>query len=123
MEERESEQQPGFIETSAERPRFASSFICEKIEPCGAEFDGDAAASGGAGAPLRFMWRGREVRVKAVLSSKKTLRPCRNGSGERYVGKHVYRVETDEGEIMMIYRERSGKRKDRWTLYTIEKSR
>ena len=110
-------------EPLADRPRFAATFVCEKIEPCGAEFDGAAAASGAVPVPLRFMWRGREVRVLAVLSSKKTLRPCRNGSGERYVGKHVYRVETEDRAIMTLYRERTGKRKDRWTLYTIEKSR
>lgn len=105
------------------RPVFSSLFVCEPIEPRGQEFDGVAAAQGAPGAPIRFMWRGKEVRTKSVLSSKKTLRPCRNGSRDRYVGKHIYRIETEDGDIMTLYRERTGKRKDAWTLYTIERGR
>ena len=77
-------------------------------------------AAGSPGVPSAFVWRGKEIRVKAVLSSSKTTRPCRNGSGERYIDKHLYRVETEDGWIMNLYRRRSGSKRDTWTLYTIQ---
>ncbi len=77
-------------------------------------------AAGSPGVPSSFLWRGEEIRVKAVLSSAKTTRPCRNGSGERYINKHIYRVETEDGRIMSMYRRRSGSKRDAWTLYTIQ---
>lgn len=104
----------------APAPFLPEQFISETIEPCGCVFDAEAMAAGSPGVPSAFVWRGKEIRVKAVLSSSKTTRPCRNGSGERYVGKHIYRAETEDGWIMNLYRRRSGSKRDTWTLYTIQ---
>lgn len=94
-------------------------FVSERIEPCSADFDAAAMASGCPGVPLRFRWRGKEICVRSVLSSEKTIRPCRNGSSDRYIDKHIYRVETEDGRVMTLYRRRTGKRRDVWTLFTI----
>lgn len=104
----------------APAPFLPEQFISETIEPCGCVFDAEAMAAGRPGVPSAFVWRGKEIRVKAVLSSSKTTRPCRNGSGERYIDKHLYRVETEDGWIMNLYRRRSGSKRDTWTLYTIQ---
>lgn len=99
---------------------FRERFVCETITPCGTAFDSGAMSQGAPGVPLRFLWRGGEVRVRGVLSTSKTLRACRNGSTDRYIDKHMYRVETDDGRVMTLYRRRTGKGRDKWTLYTIQ---
>jgi phosphoribosylglycinamide formyltransferase-1 len=78
-------------------------------------------AAGTPGVPTAFSWRGKEYRVRAVLGERKTFRGCRNGSDERYVDKHLFRVETESGEVMSLYRARTGSRGDQWILYTIER--
>ena len=78
-------------------------------------------ASGEPGVPMAFSWRGADYRVARVLDSWKNLRGCRNGSGEQYINKHFFRVETEAGEIMTLYRTRTGSKRDEWILYTMQK--
>jgi phosphoribosylglycinamide formyltransferase-1 len=83
-------------------------------------------AAGSPGVPALFTWRGNEYRVLRVLGTRKTLRDCHHSAGipaaarERYVNKHYVTVETASGEIMTLYRTRSGSKKDSWTLYTVK---
>ncbi len=77
-------------------------------------------SSGEPGVPLAFSWRSREYRVVRVVDSWKSLRDCRHGSGEKYIDKHFFKVDTENGETMTLYRARSGSKADQWILYTIE---
>ena len=79
---------------------------------------------GEPGLPGRFVWREREYAVAGVLEKWKETGPCRNGSGERYLRKHWFRIRTATGEEMKIYfdrrpRSRRGA-KARWWLYTVQ---
>lgn len=98
---------------------FAERFVCEPVDVPAASFDASVMAGGLPGVPSAFVWRGREYRVRSVLSCRRTLRRCRNGSGERYVGRHEFRVETECGMELTMYRLRSGSRRDKWTLLSI----
>lgn len=98
-------------------------FISEHITPLGSSFDSSSMARGEPGLPGVFIWRGKEYRVKTMIEAKKTLRSCRNGSGEQYINKHYYAFETESGEVMTVYRKRSGSKKDSWVLLTIERNK
>jgi phosphoribosylglycinamide formyltransferase-1 len=82
-------------------------------------FDASAMAAGAPGVPRAFAWRGKTYRVSAILETRKSLRGCHSGSGEQYINKHYYTVATESGEIMTLYRTRSGSKKDGWVLYTL----
>lgn len=105
-------------------PKMSSSsnerLISEQVIPVAGSFNVEAMASGSPGFPMAFSWRGKEYRVIALLESWKNLRPCRSGSDEQYVNKHFFKIETASGEIMTLYRTRSGSKKDAWTLFTIK---
>jgi len=94
--------------------------ISEPVSPEAGSFDSASMAKGMPGVPLAFSWRGTTYHVAKILETRKSLRPCHSGSGEQYVNKHFFKVETETGEIMTLYRTRSGSKKDSWTLYTIE---
>ena len=96
--------------------------ISEEVSPVAGSFNASAMAAGEPGVPMAFIWRGREYRVKNIGESHKTLRPCHSGSGEKYVGKHYYTVETETGETMTLYRARTGSKGDGWILYTIRRN-
>lgn len=77
---------------------------------------------GEPGLPARFVWRGTEYGVAQVLEKWKATGPCRHGSGEQYVRRHWFRVETTDGTQMEIYfdrQPRSRQKKQRWWLATI----
>jgi phosphoribosylglycinamide formyltransferase-1 len=98
----------------------AEKLISEAVTPVAGSFNSAAMASGEPGVPMAFSWRGADYRVARVLDSWKNLRGCRNGSGEQYINKHFFRVETETGEIMTLYRTRTGSKRDSWILYTIK---
>ena len=102
-----------------------TSFISEPIEPVDASFDAAGMARGEPGLPRMFRWRDKEFLVAEVLEQWKDHGDCRNGSGERYVRKHGYRVRTTEGAIFRLYFQRSvGRGKirgtQRWWIHSIE---
>lgn len=99
----------------------AEKLISEAVTPVALSFNAAAMASGEPGVPMAFSWRGTDYRVARVLDSWKNLRGCRNGSGEQYINKHFFRVETETGEIMTLYRTRTGSKRDEWILYTMQK--
>jgi uncharacterized protein DUF6504 len=102
-----------------------ASFVSEPLTPLGESFDTALMAQGEPGLPHLFLWRGQEWRVAAILEKWKEHGDCRHGSGERYVRKHVYRVQTAEGPVLRIYfqrtlgKSRSGSR-SRWWVYSVE---
>lgn len=97
-------------------------FISEAIKPVASSADLAAMAAGGPGLPREFRWRDQTLEITSVLRTWKETGSCRHGSGERYVRKHWYEVETGEGQIARIYFERQsrGDRFKRWWLYSLE---
>ena len=97
--------------------------VSEAITPTPGLFDPRTMAAGQPGVPLEFAWRDRSVRVARLVRTWKSTGPCRHGSGERYVRRHWYEVETERGERMKLYFERQprpgGKAKRRWWLYSV----
>lgn len=96
-------------------------FVGEAIQPDPATFDVSRMAAGEPGMPWVFRWRQQTVRVTGVVRTWRETGPCRHGSGEAYVRKHWYEVQTDGGQIMTLYCDRSGRRGDskrRWWLFS-----
>jgi hypothetical protein len=98
-------------------------FISEPITPVAATCDPARMATGEPGLPGEFLWRGRTIRIVAVLRTWRQTGPCRHGSGEKYVRKHWFEVLTTSGEPAKIYferQQRSGRKSPRWWLFSIQ---
>lgn len=101
---------------------MAERFVDEPLEPAAETADTALMAGGGPGLPRKFLWRGRTVEVAALLRIWSETGSCRHGSGERYVRKHWFEVETTDGATMKIYFERQprrGRKEPRWWLFTV----
>jgi phosphoribosylglycinamide formyltransferase-1 len=97
-------------------------FVCEPIEPVKTSFDTASMSAGEPGLPARFIWRGQEHQVAAVLDKWKTTGSCRHGSGEQYVRRHWFRVVTTDGTQLEIYfdrRSRSRQKNQRWWVAAV----
>jgi phosphoribosylglycinamide formyltransferase-1 len=104
---------------------MAEEFISEPITPVAGTFDPGGMTRGEPGLPQRFVWRNTEYTLAAVLEAWKEDGSCRHGSGERYLRKHWFRIQTEQGPRMRIYFERQarskGQSKTRWWLDTIDR--
>ena len=97
-------------------------FVGEALVPVGMTFDAAAMASGAPGVPAEFEWRHERLAVARVLATWRETGPCWNGSGERYVRKHWFSIETASGKTARIYfdrQARSSRRAPRWWLYSL----
>jgi phosphoribosylglycinamide formyltransferase-1 len=106
---------------SQTRGSTQETFVGGAITPEDASFSTSAMATGGPGLPKVFSWEGRRYRVLDVLEQWKETGDCRHGSGERYVRKHWFRVQTNQGLEMKIYFERQKRSSggSRWRLYSV----
>ena len=104
---------------SSDPGELTEKLISEPVTPVAGSFNAAAMATGSPGVPMAFVWRGREYRVARIMAERKTLRGCRNGSGEKYIDKHIFTVKAESGETMTLYRARTGSKDDSWVLYTI----
>ncbi len=98
-------------------------FISEAIIPVTSGSDTARMAAGGPGLPREFRWRDRTIEVAAVLGEWRETGPCHHGSGERYVRKHWFEIQTTSREVMQIYFERQargGRRSPRWWLFSVD---
>ena len=98
-------------------------FVSENIRPATLPVEPGAMANGDPGLPEAFKWRDVTLDVGRVLNRWKETGPCSHGSGEQYVQKHWFELETTGGRVAKIYFERQGRPpqlKKRWWLYTIE---
>lgn len=98
-------------------------FVGKALKPVAGTFDAARMAAGGPGLPEAFMRGNSCVRIARVLNAWRETVPCRNGSGERYVGKHWFDVQTEDGETMRLYFERRARGRalsDRWWLFSVE---
>ena len=101
----------------------ASRFISEPITPVSGTADTAAMARGEPGLPEQFTWRGKPLVVTRQLRTWKDTGPCRHGSGESYVRKHWFEVETGDGSTARLYFERQQRgrnRMQRWWLHSME---
>jgi hypothetical protein len=100
------------------------AFVSEPIKPLEASFDTGGMARGEPGLPHKFRWRKKDFTVAQVLTQGKSHGDCQYGSGERYVRRHSYRVQTTDGTVMNLYFQRSfGKSKRpaaRWWIQSVE---
>ena len=97
-------------------------FVSEVIRPVGAAWDTSRMALGEPGLPREFMWRGRTLKIAAVLRTWRETGKCRHGSGELYVRKHWFEVAAAGNATMKIYFDRhprGGRKNDRWWLFSI----
>jgi hypothetical protein len=96
-------------------------FVGQGITPEDASFSTSAMAMGKPGLPHKFSWNGKSYSILEVLEEWKEAGDCRQGSGERYVRKHWFRVRTSDDLEMKIYFERQGRSSggSRWRLYSI----
>ena len=104
---------------SSDSGGLTEKLISEPVTPVAGSFNAAAMATGSPGVPMAFVWRGKEYRIARIMAERKTLRGCRNGSGEKYIDKHIYTVKAESGETMTLYRARTGAKGDSWVLYTI----
>ena len=101
--------------------------ISEPLVPVTVTSDTSRMAMGEPGLPAEFLWKGKTIRIAAVLRTWKDTGPCTHGSGERYVRKHWYEVVTDGNVRMKIYFDRHSRRhakrhEPRWWLFSIEET-
>jgi hypothetical protein len=105
-------------ETSGDR------FVGELIRPVPGTFDAAMMARGSPGLPRKFVWRQHEYEVAELLQTRRSLGPCRHGSGEQYVRRHWFTVRTTNGATMTLYCDRQARRgqsaKARWWLFTTD---
>jgi len=96
------------------------TFVGEAIKPEDQSFSALSMATGKPGLPSFFSWKGGRFAVQAVLEEWKETGDCRNGSGERYVRKHWFRITTTDGQEMKIYFERQPRSSggSRWRLFS-----
>jgi phosphoribosylglycinamide formyltransferase-1 len=95
--------------------------VGEAITPEEGSFTVAAMVTGAPGLPRVFSWRGKRHVVSEVLEQWKEAGDCRQGSGERYVRKHWFRLKTTEGLELRIYFERQRRTSggSRWRLYSM----
>jgi hypothetical protein len=100
-------------------------FISEQLTPDVSTINTRTMVSGEPGLPQKFIWRGKEIVVEAVLEKWKETGRCTSGADEQYVRKHWFRILTTDGSIMKIYFERQPaskqQRMKRWWLFSMSK--
>ena len=99
-------------------------FISEEIRPDPGTFDPAGMARGEPGLPRRFTWRGQLFEVTAVLRTWKTsAREGGRASGELYLRRPWFEVQTAGGDVVVLYclRHVASARghKHRWFVYSI----
>jgi phosphoribosylglycinamide formyltransferase-1 len=98
-------------------------FIGEALKPVTATFDAGRMAAGGPGLPSEFIWRGERILIAKVRNEWRDTAPCRHGSGERYVSKHWFELETETGQVLKVYFERRARGQAlsaRWWLFSVD---
>lgn len=110
---------------------MSEEFVSEPIEPEAGTFSPELMASGLAGLPGAFTWRGRRYEIVECLEHRKiSAAEGHKVGGERYLRRQQFLVRLDSGQTATIYVTRQaaagtgrGGRgaaaRRRWFLYTI----
>src|SRR5512138_2365466 len=98
-------------------------FIGADLKPVIATCDTLRMAAGEPGLPREFVWGDQTISILAVHRTWHETSPCRHGSGEQYVSKHWYEVETEAHDRLKIYFDRQPPRRghhkeSRWRLFS-----
>ena len=104
------------------KARDDQRFVSEPLEPIAGTIDPTAMTRGEPGLPSEFVWRGKPLRVARVLRTWRECGPCNSGSGESYLRKHWFEVETTSHQLARIYFERQARgpsQRQRWWLFSI----
>jgi hypothetical protein len=104
-----------------------SELISEPITPESASADSARMARGEPGLPKAFTWRGDAYGVRCELAAwKESSREGARAVGDLYLRRHYYRLHMTDGHVWTVYfirqSPRSGNPKNRWFLYTIDRS-
>ena len=97
-------------------------FISQALTPVVSTSDTSLMAAGEPGLPQQFHWHGQTMEITGVIRTWRETGPCRHGSGERYVRKHWYELETASHGIAKVYFERQargGSHTARWWLFSL----
>ncbi len=97
-------------------------FVSEAIKPVVATCDTARMAAGEPGLPKEFIWRGRTIKIAALLRTWRETGKCRHGSPELYVRKHWFEVATTSHGLMKIYfdrQPRDRRKGGRWWLFSV----
>ena len=71
--------------------------------------------------PRRFDWRGRTYEVAEVLGTARETENASGTTGDSYVRRHVFRVRTTTGEVLVLAGARAKNAGPaRWLLRSIE---
>ena len=98
-------------------------FVSERISPVGNDF-ALPPAIGEPALPLCFKWSQQVRKVETVQRHWKVMEPDRtHGDSERYLRRHWFELQMDDGASWTIYFQRqpgSGRTaKARWWLYSL----
>ena len=99
-------------------------FISEPITPTPGSFDAAAMSRGEPGLPAEFTWRNATYYVARVIRQwKSSTREGGRATGELYLRRHWFTLDTTTGQRMTLYCERQSRSarqaKHRWFLYTL----
>jgi hypothetical protein len=100
-------------------------FVSEQLTPVPGTIDMARMAAGEPGLPRQFKWRNETIEIARVVRTWRGMGPCSHGSGETYLRRHGYEVETTAGMTLTIYFDRQPRtrsRKARWWLYTVRRT-
>lgn len=102
-------------------------FISEPLRALPGAFDTAAMATGLPGLPAGFQWRGRTLRIAAVLGHwKHSEREGGRSDGSLYLRRHYFRLRMSDGTVWVVYfvrrTARGGSPRQRWFLYSVEQS-
>lgn len=102
-------------------PAMRDEFLGESLVPDTTTADTRRMARGEPGLPTIFGWHDETVEIVCVHDAWHDTGPCRHGSGEKYVRRHWFDVETARHGRLKIYFERQargGKSAPRWWVYS-----
>lgn len=114
-----------FMFFMVENDDMAEQFVSAVLRPVAGTFDAARMSTGEPGLPRQFRWKTQTFQIARVLKTWRETGPCHHGSGERYVRKHWFEVQTDTGDTLKIYFERQSRsrgKRDRWWLFTIDRA-
>jgi len=99
-------------------------FLGEALKPITATCHTTQMAAGAPGLPGEFLWGKDTLHILNIVRAWRETGKCTHGSGENYVRKHWFEVESSAGTARIYFerKSRGGPRSARWWLYSILES-
>ena len=101
--------------------------VSEAITPHAGTSNAARMAGGEPGLPTGFTWHDDSIEIVEQLAAwKQSSREGARAQGDLYLRRHYYRLRMSDGTTWVVYfvrqSPRSGNPKNRWFLYTIERT-